>query len=200
MPPIKHITAIAATGLLFAGCGKEEPTYYEVKEVQESPEAETMEATHSHAEAPPAEESSMGLAYSLPEGWSETAPGRMVMTAFQAGTPPEAVADVAISAFPGDVGGQLANVNRWRRQVGLGPVAEEALQGFITNLQVGGLDAWQVDLTGPEGQGPDGTTARVVVTAVAHGGQTWFVKMTGTDGAVEAQLPRYQAFVQSLHF
>ena len=136
----------------------------------------------------------------LPESWSEKVPGRMVLKSFQAGTPPEAVADVNISVFPGDVGGQLANVNRWRRQVGLPPVGEADLPALVQEVKVAGEDAWQVDLTSDPEMAVHGSTARMVVTAIPHAGQTWFVKMMGIEGAVAGQLDGYQAFVQSIRF
>jgi hypothetical protein len=35
---------------------------------------------------------------------------------------PDGKAEVTVSAFPGDTGGLLANLNRWRGQIGLEPV------------------------------------------------------------------------------
>ena len=35
--------------------------------------------------------------------------------------------ELAVTHFPGDVGGDLANVNRWRQQIGLEPIDEAAL-------------------------------------------------------------------------
>jgi hypothetical protein len=48
--------------------------------------------------------------------------------------------EVAISHFPGDVGGDLANVNRWRQQVALPPIDEAGLAvstafGYDVSLQ-----------------------------------------------------------------
>jgi len=47
----------------------------------------------------------------------------------------EGAGDVSITAFPGDVGGNLANVNRWRGQLQLAPVSDlnGALQAFEAN-------------------------------------------------------------------
>ena len=193
--------ALAAGILLFSGCGKEEPAYYETESVQPAPATQEVPAQMpsmpaTQAPAP----GNLAFTFSLPEGWSEKPPTSMVIMAFQAGNPPEQVADVSVSAFPGDVGGQLANLNRWRRQVGLGPVAPEAADGFITELEVSGIASWQVDLTGPDGMGPDGTAARMMVTAVPHNGQTWFFKMMGPQAAVEGQKAGYEAFLQSVTF
>lgn len=191
--------------LIFAlsGCGKEEAQYVEVKEVKESPAAKAEHVhtpgdghDHGHETAP----AGPGFTYDVPAGWSEKAPPRMVLLAFQIGQPPETMADMAASAFPGDVGGQLANINRWRRQVGLGPVDPEAAKDFITELEVSGLPAWQVAFTGPLSASKIGEPVRMVVTAVFHDGKTWFFKLVGAESAVAAELQNYSAFLESVQF
>ena len=124
----------------------------------------------------------------------------MVLLAFQIGQPPETMADMAASAFPGDVGGQLANINRWRRQVGLGPIDPEAAEGFITELEVSGLPAWQVSFTGPLSASKIGEPVRMVVTAVFHDGRTWFFKLVGAESSVAGELQNYGAFIESVQF
>lgn len=189
--------------VLVAGCGDNEPQYVEVEEVQpEEPAEQDPHAGHNHApgEHPEPAPSSVGFDYDVPEGWVEKQPGTMVLMAMEAGDPPRLPATLGVSAFPGDVGGQLANINRWRRQVGLGPISPEAAEGFITNLNVSGMDAWQVDFTGPAGTGPNGGSARVVVTALEREGQTWFFKLTGADSAISEELAGYSIFIESIKF
>src|SRR5208283_5637634 len=57
-------------------------------------------------------------------------------------------AEVAITAFPGDVGGVLANVNRWRGQAGLAPVDEASLGQVTTAIESNGLHFLLVDAEG----------------------------------------------------
>jgi hypothetical protein len=190
----------AAVAVLLGGCGKEEPTYYEVQDVQPEPAAAHVQAEgdgHVHGEAAA---NPLGFTFALPEGWSQKVPTPMVIAAFQAGSPPELVADMAVSAFPGDVGGQVANIDRWRRQIGLGPIDPATVDGFVTKLQVSGIESWQVDMTGPVGAAADGSAPRMVVTAVARNGQTWFFKMVGPEAAVKAQLENYASFLNSIRF
>lgn len=199
---LKSIAALT-TLLIFAGCGKNEPQYVEVEEVQQEQPAEMdPHAGHNHppGEHPEAPSAQVPFSYDVPEGWNETPPPSMVLLAMEAGKPPQLVANLGVSAFPGDVGGQLANINRWRRQVGLGPLSPDAVDGFVTNLQVSGMDAWQVDFTGPSGTGENGGSARVVVTALPHNGHTWFFKLMGNDSAVAEELDKYAAFLNSVQF
>lgn len=197
-------TALAA--LLIAGCGKSEPEYVEVREVQESPEQDPH-AGHNHA---PGEHGQMaaaattapdpGFTYTAPAGWEQQPPSSMKLLSLTIGSPPELISELSVSAFPGDVGGQLANINRWRRQVGLGPISPEAMEGFVTNVLVSGMAAWQVDFTGPMGTGANGGAARIVTTAVSHDGQTWFFKLAGNDSAIESELDNYAEFLKSVQF
>ena len=49
-------------------------------------------------------------------------------------------ADLSITAFPGDVGGELANVNRWRGQVGLEPLSEEQFTKQAQAIEIAGQE------------------------------------------------------------
>ena len=192
--------AVATVSLLvIAGCGKKEPQFLEVQEVKKSPVTventmHSMDDGHDHsAHAAPFE-------FVTPAGWTEKDHSSMILMAFQAGSPPEVMADMSVSVFPGDVGGQLANINRWRGQVGLGPVDPEAAKDFVTELEVSGLSAWQVSFTGPESASKVGEPVRMVVTAVFRDGKTWFFKLVGTGSAVGDELANYNAFISSVKF
>jgi hypothetical protein len=200
-PFLLIIAGILTVGLL-AGCGGGEPEYVEVEEVSVSPQDEAPAHDHSdHAgHDHGAEAGGVGITYEMPDGWLEKAPSSMVLLAFQTGQLPELFADLSVSAFPGDVGGQAANVNRWRRQVGLPPVDPDTALSLISQVPVSGMDGWQVALTGPEGALPGGQAVKMVVTAVSHGGKTWFFKLVGPVPAVDDELENYSAFIGSVTF
>lgn len=185
--------------LILSGCGKKEPEYVEVQEVKESP-VQTESAMQGMAESHAHGNSAVPFTYVKPDAWSDKVSSSMVLMTFQAGSPPEMLADLTVSAFPGDVGGQLANVNRWRRQVGLGPVAPEALDGFVTELEISGMPAWQVSFTGPISASKVGEPVTMMVTAVAHDDNTWFFKLMGMESVVEAEKANYDAFLSSIKF
>ncbi|MCA8921085.1 MAG: hypothetical protein KDD82_04705 [Planctomycetes bacterium] len=137
--------------------------------------------------APPAGEPELALRWTLPETWTQAAePGRMRLATVRAGT-----AELSVTRFPGDVGGLLQNVNRWRLQIGLEPVLRAEDQA-MTPLDVGGLPATRVDLDGPE------RALRVVL--IPRAGQTWFVKLVGSPAEVSAEEARFTEFVSTLRF
>src|SRR5207302_1076337 len=62
--------------------------------------------------------------WQVPAGWKEVSSGPMLAAKFIVAGPDEAQAVVNVSVAGGEGGGLLANVNRWRNQLGLAPVAE----------------------------------------------------------------------------
>jgi hypothetical protein len=111
----------------------------------------------------------------------------MVLARFSAGSGDQTV-DIAISNFPGDVGGAAANVNRWRGQVGLPAVPEaEALQSLETITTADG-EAQILDITGNK---------RMIGAIVPRNGSTWFYKLTGGAEGAEAQKAAFIEFLRS---
>jgi hypothetical protein len=102
-----------------------------------------------------------------------------------------ASADLAITAFPGDVGGLAANVNRWRGQVGLPPVADSDMATATEAFDAHGLHFTLVDVAGPSPSGQQ----RILAALVPWQGATWFFKLTGPDALVEATKPAFMAFL-----
>ncbi len=86
-----------------------------------------------------------------------------------------AVGDLSITAFPGAVGGELANLNRWRGQLQLSPIAEADVAGAVTRLTVNGLSVTLVDFSG----GTPDKPARMLGAIVPYDGANWFFKLTG---------------------
>ena len=103
-------------------------------------------------------------------------------------------AELAVTAFPGDVGGLLANVNRWRGQLQLAPVDASSLHSTLTHLDINTLHVELVELVGPEA--PD--RKRVLGAIVPVKGSTWFFKLTGPDAFVASQKNAFIGFINTL--
>lgn len=102
-------------------------------------------------------------------------------------------AELSVTAFPGDVGGELANVNRWRGQVQLPPLAESELDRAIQRVETNDLHIGIVDVVGT-----GANAQRILGAFVPHNGATWFFKLTGADAVVTAVKPEFLAFVQTI--
>jgi hypothetical protein len=101
--------------------------------------------------------------------------------------------DVSVTVLPGEAGGELANVNRWRGQIGLPAMDAAALAAARAPLRtkVGTVSIY--DFTN------DGSAkSRVVAGLTVVDGNTWFVKMTGDAAAVAAARPDFLRIVESL--
>ena len=105
---------------------------------------------------------------------------------------------VAVTSFPGNVGGLAANINRWRAQLGLPPIEQSAMLPFVTEFNVDGRGVLLVDLLGPPQ--PDGPTQRMLTAVTVYEGSSWFFKLTGEAPLIEKHRPAYIEFVQSLKF
>ena len=100
--------------------------------------------------------------------------------------------DIAITVFPGDVGGPLANVNRWRQQVQLPPVDATGLAELREEIAIGGLPGWMVVLPGP-------TTTTIAATVEVEG-NSWFFRMTGDPELAQQEQARFGEFLASVEF
>lgn len=86
--------------------------------------------------------------------------------------------EVAVSRFGGRVGGDLANVNRWRGQMGLPAIDEAQMEATLTRFSASGFDGYEIRIEGTSGVM---LAAGVYDEAIA---QMWFVRATVPDGAV----------------
>ncbi len=132
------------------------------------------------------------VTWQLPDGWA-MGKGSSARYATIAVTGADgAKGELAITHFPGDVGGDLANVNRWRGQIGLGPIDQAALAPSVTQVTAGPKTIKLIDVTGPQN--------RCAAGWVSHGGETWFFKFTGPDALVGAEKAKFTAFLESIRF
>ncbi len=154
----------------------------------------------TNAPTPPPIDSAQGapLHYTLPSGWQVKPPSPMRLASFKAVSPTGKETDVSVVSLPGIAGGDLANVNRWRGQVQLGPIDEDALAKTAEHVQANGRDYLVVDLVseGPidEKQGKQ----RILAAILDENGRSWFIKMTGEADAVAAQRTDFTNFLRGL--
>ncbi len=137
------------------------------------------------------------LVWDVPAGWS-AGPERPMRkaTLLIPGENGGPGGEVAVTAFPGDVGGNLANVNRWRQQLGLAPIGQAELGAALQHLDIGALHVDLVDITGPSK--PPAATQRVLGAIVPYSGATWFFKLTAPDAVVAREKDKFVAFIRTL--
>jgi hypothetical protein len=137
-------------------------------------------------------------AWQVPAGWQEQPPSQMILAKFLVGTGGAEKAEVTVSAFPGDMGGLLANVNRWRGQVGLDKVTQADLSKDVTPVDLAAGKAMLVDVTGVNPK--TGQKARLIGAIVPREGRTWFFKLMGDEKLAEKEKPVFVKFIQTVQF
>ncbi|MGH7939547.1 MAG: hypothetical protein ACREFR_00560 [Limisphaerales bacterium] len=139
------------------------------------------------------------ITWTNPVGWTSVPPSEMRVASFKiAGAHGEA-AEVSIVPLPGMAGGDFANVNRWRGQVGLPDASDTELQNSAENVEAGGEPASLYDESGQNASNSRFPTR--ILGAIQHrDGTAWFFKMIGDADLVEQQKPAFIAFLKSLNF
>lgn len=130
------------------------------------------------------------LKWSAPDQWQSQPAAGMRKATYQVTGEDGAAAELAVTAFPGDVGGELANVNRWRGQMQLPPLTDAELPAAITRLTSDGLQIAVVDF--------NSANQRLLGAIVPVGDVTWFFKFTGPPTLIEREKPAFFAFLQTL--
>ncbi|HJW43752.1 MAG TPA: hypothetical protein VJ463_04825 [Geothrix sp.] len=196
-------SALAVGGLLALslGCRAEQVAHYRVpKEAAASHPDHPGHAEESMAApagtelpAPPAPTGQGALKWSLPKGWTAQGGSGMRYATFQ--SPVAGKVEATVVVLPGPAGGELANVNRWRNQIGLPPLDEAGLAKARTVLKTkaGALNVY--DFTS-DGQAKSRTVAGYIATA---DGNTWFLKMTGDADPVAKARPDFMRILESIH-
>ncbi|MBI4368724.1 MAG: hypothetical protein HY547_00690 [Elusimicrobia bacterium] len=197
MMPFKNDAWLMIGVLVFlAGCKDSEITIYRIAkddlpisaqentgESQKSPAPEHLAPGHAPG----------GVHWVVPHGWQE-APvdaASMRLASFRVPAGQGAWAEVSVVVLPGPAGGPLANVNRWRGQIGLEPIDEPALTRVSQNISSAAGDLAVVDFVG--------VTSGIVAGILEFSGQTWFFKLTGSVDMVGRAKPSFLDFLKSLH-
>jgi hypothetical protein len=101
-------------------------------------------------------------------------------------------AEVSVARLGGMAGGLGPNINRWRGQLGLGPVSDAEAEASARTVPGSTDEAKLVELSGSD--------KAMAVVMVTQGGATWFYKVTGSAAAVEREQPKLVEFVKSANY
>ncbi|MEX2043934.1 MAG: hypothetical protein WD941_01180 [Opitutus sp.] len=197
---------LLAVPLALVSCSDQPVTSYRIPKEREPEMAAAAAHAHSgtgDAPAPGMNESMAntavataagpGLAWTAPAHWQTKAGSAMRKGSYAIPGDGGVAADFAITAFPGDVGGEVANVNRWRGQIQLPPVSGQEVTDSITRLEHNGLGMGVVDIVST-GAAP----TRVLGAWVPYEGSTWFFKLTGPDDLVAREKAAFLGFLQTV--
>ncbi|MDE2038623.1 MAG: hypothetical protein KGO96_03795 [Elusimicrobia bacterium] len=148
----------------------------------------------SAPKTPAAAASKRGLSWTLPAGWREEAGEGMRFATLLAGPVGQAY-EVSVIRLDGEAGGALANVNRWRGQLGLPPIDAAGLDKTTRRLETPAGPALFVDLSG---RADSGAPQRMLVAMLPQGASTWFFKMVAPGPALKRYAPGFKLLLASL--
>ena len=193
----------AALTLFAAGCGRDNVKVYHVEnsDIVTLPPpvaaSSAMPATMPDGLPVPDNSGLPKLKYTLPAGWKEKPLTQLRIASFEISETGR-TADVSVIPLGGMVGGDLANVNRWRGQVGQSPQTEDELKKSSETVEVAGQSGVLYDLAGTS---PGSGDAARIVGAILHADDTaWYFKMMGDAALVEKNKPAFTAFLKSVEF
>jgi len=141
-----------------------------------------------------------GIHWQKPDAWQEQPGKTMRIGSFLIGVTDNIKTELAVTTFPGDVGGDFANVNRWRGQIHLPAITEAELPAAITSIDLPAGKFQLVDLTSTEPLLDGKYKARILGAWLKQADRTWFFKMNGDADTVGAQHDAFIAFLRSVEF
>ena len=195
------------TVLFLIGCKRQEIEYYEIAKEETRIEQEVRDLSRSTdrdmAEMDLSSEA-VGRAanpnWTIPEGWMPGKASAMRRGSFTVTSPEGLSVDISITTFPGDLGGELMNINRWRRQLGLGPIAADQIEAQVMTQIINNMSYRIVDFSMEKPRPDDNHPQRTIVATLTHNDNSWFFKMTGDAPLVALQEETYMVFLTSVRF
>ncbi len=140
-----------------------------------------------------------GIEVTAPDGWKPSEGSSMRAASFTVTGPDGDSADVSVVPIPGESGSVLDNVNRWRSQLKLDPLASADDPAIGTKVPGPAGEILVSHMTSIE---PilNGKKAAISTAILSRPGTTWFFKITGDAEVVEANREKFAAFVRSATF
>ena len=129
------------------------------------------------------------LTWSVPAAWhQDKTPRPMREATFTVGEGEQA-GEIAVTRLSGQFGDMAANINRWRGQVGLEPVADAAaVPSRDVKCPAGDVKVYTME----------GSAKSLVVGMLKRGDTTWFFKLLGDKSTVTQNVPAFDQFLQSV--
>jgi hypothetical protein len=125
------------------------------------------------------------LRWEVPAGWQAGTAGEFQTALYVL----PGGAKAAVSTLPGEAGGEAANVNRWRRQVGLEEVAN--VGGETLAAEGAGVSAKWFDL--------NGESESILAAIISLPDETWFFKLSGPTAEIDASRQAFMTLLGSIH-
>lgn len=186
MKSVWMLLTVLAILVPLAGCGESEKID-QYREARTAPAAPATEQQMPSGHPP----LSGNYSWQAPDGWASQPPSSMRIGSYLV-PHGDQQGDLSVIRLSGSAGGPLNNLNRWRGQLGLEPVAEgdPEAEGRITVSPAGTFTWWSLVNGEPVNQG-------MLVGMLFAGDHSMFVKLTGSPELVGAAEEQFTGFLAS---
>jgi hypothetical protein len=197
-PPFVNFFSLAlltivglSLALVLTGCGPgDQIARYKVPRTINKNSTKTVEEHTGH-----------DLRWQAPSTWvPKPTPVDKRYATFLAGQGDSAI-EIAISRWHGALGGELANINRWRRQLGMPQITQAQFdEKPLESIKVqGSPDDWKIfdTTTTPPGGSTDAPRRMKVIYLIGEA-HSWFIKIAASAGAIDHHEQEIDQFVRSL--
>jgi len=195
--------AVALIVVAATGCGRDEVRVYKVdsSDAASAPSpalaAAPMPANMPDGLPVPDNSGQPKLIYTLPAGWKEKALTQLRVASFEV-LENGKTADVSVIPLSGAAGGDAANVNRWRGQIGQPPLDDAGLQKLVETIEIASQPGQLYDIAGTS---PGSGDALRILGGILHvDDTTWYFKMMGDADLVQKQKAAFIAFLKTASF
>lgn len=137
------------------------------------------------------------IAYETPKGWTDRG-ASAVRKATLAVVDGDKSIEVAVTSFPAiaeQIADPVANVNRWRQQLGLAEASPDDIAQAMTDITVDGHAGKYVELFAPDAENP---TQATLATMFRAGDDMWFVKLAGDGSLAQRERDAFKKFLSSM--
>ncbi|MEM9064091.1 MAG: hypothetical protein AAGB51_01220 [Planctomycetota bacterium] len=187
---------VLATCLLLVpgGCEQaaEAPPEAEAVRVEAQPAAGMSESGRVQEGSANAVTAGAGIPGTIPDSWTMDPEPRQMRIATFLIPDVDGEIELAVTRFPGRVGGDLANVNRWRRQMGLDSVTHTELESVLARFESRGFDGYETRI-----QSDSGVLLAAAVYEQSED-RTWFVRVNTSIAAAARVEGQVSAFARSM--
>jgi len=149
--------------------------------------------------APPSPSALPKIQVTTPDGWETGQGSAMRVASFAIKGADGATADVSVIPLYGNSGSVLENVNRWRGQLQLPPLASDDDPALGAEMDGAAGKLFVTHMVSEEAV-LDGKMAAISTAILKAEGMTWFFKITGDASLVEAHREKFEAFARTATF
>ena len=128
--------------------------------------------------------------WEIPSTWKDGKTSSMRIASLRVDDQNGSELDISVTTFPGDVGGLLANVNRWVGQIELSPVSQSSLEKYCTPFTIAGNSGHFIEAYGEK--------EAVLAGALFLEKESWFFKLLGNKSLAEKEKENFIMFLHSI--